>query len=55
MKKYIILICAALAGAVSCDFLNTVPKDTIAPESYFKTENDLQLFTNPLYNNLLEE
>ncbi len=42
-------------GFVSCDLLDTVPSSTLAPENYFKTETDLQLFSNTFYNNLLDK
>lgn len=54
MKKYMILLVAALAGLTSCeDWLDKTPKSEMTQESYFRTASDLQLFTNPLYNNLL--
>ena len=55
MKKTIIASLFVLLCVTSCDFLNEVPQDRLSPESYFKTETDLQLFTNPLYNNLLDK
>ncbi len=55
MKKYIIpiIILAATAMLSSCDALDKKPISTLAPENYFRNETDLQLFTNPLYNNML--
>lgn len=56
MKLYKIAICLAVAalGLSSCDDdLNLTPKDKITDVDYFKTETDLQLFTNPCYNNLI--
>lgn len=55
MKKTIIASLFVLLGVTACDFLNEVPQDKLSPESYFKTETDLQLFTNPLYDNLLDK
>ena len=55
MKKTIIASLFVLLGFTACDFLNEVPQDRLSPESYFKTETDLQLFTNPLYDNLLDK
>lgn len=55
MKKTIIASLFVLLCITSCDFLNEVPQDRLSPESYFKTETDLQLFTNPLYDNLLDK
>lgn len=54
MKKYILLLAAAVLSFSACnDLLDKTPKSKISPESYFRTATDLQLFTNPLYNNLL--
>jgi len=52
MKKYLIIALALSFAFVSCDssFLNQNPKAKISPADYFKTETDLQLFTNPLYD-----
>lgn len=45
---------AVLLGASSCDDnLDLSPKDRITEADYFNNEVDLQLFTNPYYNNLL--
>ena len=55
MKKTIIASLFVLFGVTACDFLTQIPQDKLSPESYFKTETDLQLFTNPLYNNLLDK
>lgn len=54
MKKTIIIFLAAFALS-SCDYLDRTPKDTISPESYFKTETDLQLFSDTFYNDLLDK
>lgn len=54
MKKYIVLLAAAALAFTSCDdLLEKTPQSQLSPDSYFKTATDLQLFTNPLYNNLL--
>lgn len=53
MKKYIIAIAAAALSFASCDMLDKEPLSEMSPESYFKTEQDLQLFSNTFYNNLL--
>lgn len=57
MKKYIIPFAVFLAvGFVSCDdSLDLNPKDRVSEADYFKTENDLELFTNPYYNNILSK
>ncbi|QRR01028.1 RagB/SusD family nutrient uptake outer membrane protein [Dyadobacter sandarakinus] len=51
MKKFLITIVALALGLVSCD-LDQLPMDAISPETFFKTENDLLLYTNSLYNML---
>lgn len=56
MKKYIINIALALAaaGLWSCDdALDLTSKEKPAEGQYFYKAEDLMLFTNPLYNNLL--
>lgn len=55
MKRFIILAVALTAGLSSCDILDTKPLSQITQTDYFKTETDLQLFTNPLYNNMLDK
>lgn len=37
------------------DAIDLTPKDKVTMEDYFKTPTDLELFTNPLYNNLLPD
>ena len=56
--KRIFLYTVAIASLAftSCnDLLNLEPLDKISQADYFKSENDLQLFTNPFYNNLLNK
>ncbi|UBM60230.1 RagB/SusD family nutrient uptake outer membrane protein [Marinilongibacter aquaticus] len=48
MKKLFILSIFTL-GLISCD-LDRYPLDSISPETFFKTENDLLLYTNSFYN-----
>ena len=57
MKKYILPILAIAAfGATSCDsFLEKYPKDKLTPETYFRNEQDLKLFSNSFYDNLLDK
>ncbi len=49
MKKYIAIIGAVLALS-SCqeDFMDRYPQTSIAPEAFFKTEEDLELYVNGL-------
>ena len=39
----------------ACDVLDLEPKDRVTQFDYFKTANDLELFSNPFYNNLLDK
>lgn len=55
MKKILLLSIAAAFAVTACDFLDRSPKDTISPENYFKTETDLQLFSNSFYNSLFDK
>lgn len=55
MKRYIIITFALIIGLTACDMLDTNPLSQISPETYFKTETDLQLFSNTFYNNLLDK
>ena len=52
---YIVSWLFALAiSFVSCDdWLDKTPKDRLYPDVYFKTEDELRLFTNQFYNNLV--
>lgn len=49
MKKYILYLCAVMVLA-SCndDFLDKYPQTSVAPEEFFKTEEDLELYVNGL-------
>lgn len=54
MKRYIVLISVALLAFTACDGLISLnPESQLSGDSYFKTEEDLQLFSNTFYNNLL--
>ena len=55
MKRYIIIAIALITGLTACDVLDTKPLSQISPATYFKTETDLQLFSNTFYNNLLDK
>jgi hypothetical protein len=57
IKKIIPAALLLFAGFMSScnDDLNLTPKDRISQDDYFKTASDLELFTNPLYNNLLDK
>lgn len=55
MKRFIILAITLTVGLSACDVLDTKPLSEISQEAYFKTETDLQLFSNTFYNNLLDK
>lgn len=56
MKKYILPLFAAVLGFTSCEgFLEKYPKDKLVPETYFRNEQDLKLFSNSFYDNLLDK
>lgn len=56
MKRIIIAALALSMGLASCDnLLDLSPKSEISQDDYFKTESDLQLFSNSFYNNLLDK
>lgn len=56
MKKIIPALLACLVALTSCeDTLDVTPKDKVAEEDYFKTATELEMYTNPLYNNLPEK
>ena len=53
MKKYIYTL-LLLPVLLSCDkMLDVQPVDKLTPGSYFKNENELQLYSNRFYNNIL--
>lgn len=47
------LVAAAVMFCACDNLLDKDPQSKLSPETYFKTATDLQLFTNPYYNNLL--
>lgn len=56
MKKIFPLIFALVAGFTSCeDSLDVTPKDRLSETDYFKTATDLEMFSNPFYNNMLDK
>ena len=50
MSKWLIGLCC-VAGLSSCD-ITLYPEDTVTPDTYFRNETDLELFTNSLYTSL---
>ncbi len=58
MKKISYILTAALAALtmVSCEgFLTKAPETAMSPSSFFKTEADLELWTNKFYPDILED
>ena len=58
MKKinYILLAVLAAVSLTSCeDFLTKTPQTALSPASFFKTETDLELWTNKFYSDILED
>ena len=58
MKKIIISLALASMAVVSCNLENVLslsPESQLTPDAYFKTAEDLQLFSNTFYNNLLDK
>ncbi|HPM10055.1 MAG TPA: RagB/SusD family nutrient uptake outer membrane protein [Paludibacter sp.] len=56
MKKTILIITILLVPVLSsCEMLDLEPKDQISQFDYFKNATDLELFSNPFYNNLLDK
>jgi len=51
MKK-ILLFSTIAVLFLSCEGLEQYPQDAISPETYFRTESDLRLFTNSMYDAL---
>lgn len=55
-KKYIFAALVLTLGLNSCDnLLDLSPQSQISQKDFFKTESDLQLFSNSFYNNLLDK
>lgn len=56
MKRFTIVAMTLLMGLSACnDLLDLKPLSQISQADYFRTETDLQLFSNPFYNNLLDK
>ena len=56
MKKSIIFLVLATFSFAACDdLLKLTPESQLTADAYFRTEEDLQLFTNTFYNNLLDK
>ncbi|GAB6008236.1 RagB/SusD family nutrient uptake outer membrane protein [Dysgonomonas reticulitermitis] len=56
MKRIIIASMTLLMGFTACDdMLDLQPLSEISQSDYFQTETDLQLFSNPFYNNMLNK
>ena len=56
MKKYLMILLAASLALVSCEkALDKKPLSEFGQDAYFRTAEDLQLFSNSFYNNLLDK
>lgn len=55
MKRIILPIFIFTFCLSSCNFLERLPKDKIDPNDFFRTEEDLKLFSNSFYDNLFEK
>jgi hypothetical protein len=56
MKRFTIVAMTLLMGLSACDdLLDLKPLSQISQSDYFQTETDLQLFSNPFYNNMLNK
>ena len=55
MKKYTFIIATAVFALTSCSFLDRNPKDKLAPENFFRNEQDFELFSNTFYDNLFNK
>ena len=52
MKKYTAILATLLVGAVSCnplDILNTKPEATLDKETFFKSEDNLRMYSDAFY------
>ena len=47
------IVCSMIMG--SCDFLNTVPQDFVAPENFFKNKEEAFMSLTAVYNRLTRE
>lgn len=51
MKKYFFLLVAAVMTLTACeDWLDKTPQSQLTPDTFFKTEGELQLFANQFYS-----
>ena len=51
----ILSVILILAGLASCEKLDLTPKDKMSDQDYFKNATELELFSNPFYNELLDK
>lgn len=56
MKKFITILAASVVCLASCDdMLDKYPKSNLTPETYFRNETDLMLYSNKFYDDLLDK
>lgn len=54
MKNSIIILCILGCITASCNILDVTPQDALTVPTYFKTETDLELYSNQFYAALFE-
>ena len=52
IKLSVVLVLAALT---SCQQMDLMPKDQMAQSEYFNNKTELELFSNPFYNDILDK
>lgn len=52
IKSFLIVISAAILSSCSKDYLDRQPESDISPNAFFRTEKDLELYTNSFYRAL---
>ena len=52
-NKYKLIVCGLFIALISCD-LTEIPKDALSPDTFFKNETQLRLYTNQFYTLLPE-
>ena len=49
MKKILIISMLCLFGVTGCDFLDRMPQSKLLPEDFFRTEEEMQAYSNTFY------
>ncbi len=53
VSALVILLFASFTVFQSCNKLNQFPKSSLSPETFFRTEKDLQTYTNQFYDQII--